>query len=184
MTRQAWRSLVTPWVVRHRRHSSWRLWGSHILLLYILHICSLSHCECNGMCNQLWSNHTYPINLLFFIIFHYSSLFSLFLSLSLFSFCCKRCYTFSCDTALMQQSVSSFISFNILLFVLFHSFGVLRPFGLWYWIWNAAHKILGGICNPAVFGWYLGHLESPITLGTCLVLMWIFHIFISLKSKL
>ena len=75
---QTWRSLVTPWVARHRRRSSWHLLGPHTLLLYILHICSLSHGECNYMCNQLWSNHTYLINLLF----SFNPLFSL---LSLFS---------------------------------------------------------------------------------------------------
>ena len=78
---QAWRSLVTPRVVWHRRHSSWHLWGSHILLLYKFHICPFSHCGCNNMCNQLWSIHIYliVINLhyfpLFFIILYYSSLF-------------------------------------------------------------------------------------------------------------
>ena len=78
---QAWRSLVMPWVAWHRRHSSWHLWGPHTLLLCMLYICSLSHCECNYMCNQLWYNHTYSINLLFsyiplfyitfFIFYHY-----------------------------------------------------------------------------------------------------------------
>ena len=69
---------------------------------------------------------------------------------------------------------------SIYLIVLFHSSGVHRPFGLWYCIWNAAHKIFGGMCNPVIFGWYLVHLKSPITPGTHLILMWTFHIFICL----
>ena len=115
---------MTPWVVWHRRHSSWRLWGPHTLLLYILHICSLSHCECNYMCNQLWSNHIYPINLLLFIIFHYFCYYHYFSHYHHYShFGCKEWYTFICDTALMQQSVFSFVSFNIFVLCCFSPLG-------------------------------------------------------------
>ena len=186
---QAWRSLVMPWVARHRRHSSWRLWGPHTLLLYILHICSLSHCECNYMCNQLWSNHTYTINLLFSCIplfFHYIHYFHYFYHYHHYSHFAARSGTYLVVTLLWCSNVCfhhCFIQYYCI--VLFHSFGVHRPFGLWYCIWNAAHKIFGGgMCYPVKFGWYLGHLESPITPVTCLVLMWIFHIFILSNLKL
>ena len=89
----------------------------------------------------------------FFIIIHYFYYVSL--SLWLFSFCCKRRYTFSCDTALMQWIVLSFSSFKILLLVLFHSFGVHRPFGLGCCIWNAPHTMFGQVC---VIWWYLGDI--------------------------
>ena len=148
---------MTPWVARHRRRSSWCLWGPHTLLLYILHICSLSHCECNYMCNQLWSNHIYPINLLFCHYIPLFSLLSLFLSLSLlFSFCCEKWYTFSCDTALMQRNVFPFISFNIFVLCCFIPLGSTghlvcdTAFGMQH------TKFLGGMCNPAIFRWYLG----------------------------
>ena len=114
---------MTPWVAWHRRRSSWRLWEPHILLLYILHNCSLSHCECNCMCNQLWLNHI--IQLIYYNPLF--SLLSLFLSLlSLFAFLLlKKWYTFSCDTAFNSGMCYHVIHHSILIYiVLFHSFGV------------------------------------------------------------
>ena len=121
----------------------------------------------------------------YFYIFHYFYYFHYFYHYHHYSHFAVKSGTHSVVTLLWCSEVCFlFISFNILLLVLFHSFGVHRPFGLWYCIWNAAHKIFGGMCNLVIFGWYLGHLESPITLGTCLVLMWIFHIFIFSNFKL
>ena len=186
VTWQAWRSLVTPWVAWHRRHSSWCLWGSHILLLCILHICSLSHCECNDMCNQLWSNHTYSINLLFSlysIIFHYFHYFYHYHHYSHFA-AESGTYLFMTLLCCSEMCFHSFTSSNIFVlccFIPLGSTGCLvcdTAFGMQH------TKVLGGMCNLAIFGWYLGHLESPITPGTCLVLMWIFHIFILSNLKL
>ena len=91
----------------------------------MLHICSLSHCECNYMCNQLWSNH---ISLIYYfslysIIFHYYHYFSHYHYYS--HFCCKEWYTFSCDTALMQQDVFPFVSFNIFILCCFIPLGFI-----------------------------------------------------------
>ena len=184
---QAWRSLVTPWVARHRRRSSWCLWEPHILLLYILYICSLSHCECNGMCNQLWLNHIIQL-------IYYNPLYSIIIFILLFFviiiiiciLAVKKWYTFSCDTALNSEMWFHSLHLILICLVLFHSFGVHT--GLWYCIWNAAHKIFGGYVWPSdlwvVFGWPLGHLESPITPVYRLVLLWITHIYISTKLNL
>ena len=142
VTWQAWRSLVTPWVARHRRHSSWRLWGSHILLLCILHICSLSHCECNGMCNQLWSIHTYPINLLFSYIPLFFIIFIIIIIILVLLWKVVHIQLWHCFDAAKCVFIYLFIQYICV--VLFHSFGIHRPFGLWYCIWNAAHKMFGG----------------------------------------
>ena len=45
-------------------------------------------------------------------------------------------------------------------------------------------KFLGGMCYLVKFGWYLGHLESPITPVAHFILMWIFHIFVLSNLKL
>ena len=142
---QVWRSHVTPWVAWHRRHSSWCLWEPYTLLLYILHICSLSHCECNYMCNQLWSNHI--IQLIYYfslysIIFNYYHYFYHYHHYS--HFCCKEWYTLSCDTVWCSRMCFHSLHLILICLVLFHSPGVHEPFGLWYCIWNAAHKIFGG----------------------------------------
>ena len=188
MTWQAWRSLVTPWVVWHRRHSSWHLWGSHILLLYILsYLLTFPTGECNSMCNQLWSNHTYSINLLFSYIPLFFIIFIIFIFISIIIILillCERWYTFSCDTTLMQRSVFSFISFNI--FVTCVVSFLWGPQTVWFVILHlkCSTQNFSGVCvTQSMFGWYLGHLESPITLGTHLVLMWIFHIFICQTSN-
>ena len=105
---------------------------THIVVVHI-HICPLSHYGWSNVCNQLWSIHIYSIICLFalfFIISHYFSwLFSL-----------LNWYTFSCDTALIQ--------WNNIFVLLLCSFGVHRPFGLWYCIWKIQHtKFLGGMCD-------------------------------------
>ena len=169
----------------HRRHSSWHLWGSHILLLCILHICSLSHCECNYMCNQLWSNHTYSTNLLFSYIPLFFIIFIIFMIIIIILILLQKVVhicLWNCFIVVKCVFIHYFIQYYCV--VLFHSFGVHWLFGLSYCIWNAAHKIFGGMCDLVIFGWYLGHLKSPITPGTCLVLMWIFHIFILSNFKL
>ena len=89
----------------------------------------------------------------YFHIFHYFSLFSLFfviLSSSLFAFLLQKVVHIYLWHGFKQWNVLSFNqSFNIICLVLFHSFGVHRPFGLWYCIWNAAHKFLGGYVLPS-----------------------------------
>ena len=170
---------------RHRRRSSWRLWGSHILLLYILHICSLSHCECNYMCNQLWSNYTYLINLLFSYIPLFFIIFIIFIIIIIIlillqkvvHICLWHCFI------VVRCVFISFIQYYCI--VLFHSFGVSQA--IWFVIlhFGMQHTKFWGACVTRWYcGWYLGHLESPITPVTHLVLMWIFHIFILLNLKL
>ena len=66
-------SLVTPGVAWHRRHSSWCLWGSHTLLLYI---CIFAHYPTMGEIMCATVINTYLFNCLFIcIIFYYFSLF-------------------------------------------------------------------------------------------------------------
>ena len=121
------------------------------------------------------------INLLFFIIFHYFHYYHYFYHYHHYShFCCKEWYTFSCDTALMQQDVFPFVSFNIFVLCCFIPLGFIdhlvcdTAFGMQH------TKFFGGYVWPGniwvIFGWYLGHLESPITPVIHLDLMWIIHI--------
>ena len=119
---QAWRSLVTPWVARHRRRSSWRLWGSHILL-YILHICSLSHSECNYMCNQLWSTILNQLIYCFHAI-HYFSLFSLFfIIIIIICICAAKSGTCSVMTLLYCSRMCLHLFHSILLLCCFIPLG-------------------------------------------------------------
>ena len=145
---------------------------------------------------QLNAVKSYIINLLFSYnsfnsFIHYFSLFILF-SLFFYHFH----YNFAvkvvhiCLWHCFEQWNLLFIHIHhtIFLVVLFHSFGVHRLFGLWFCIWNAAHKIFGGYVSSGnlrvMFGWYLGHPESPITPVTRLILMWNNHICIYSKSNI
>ena len=87
----------------------------------------------------------------FFVYLYHFSLFALLL------FHCLKWYTFSCDTALIQWTL-----YLIYIFVLlFCSFGVHRPLGLWYCISKIQHtKFLGGMCDmvkliPPLFTIYM-----------------------------
>ena len=127
-------------VAWHRRHSSWHLWGSHILL-YILHISPLSHYGCNNMCDQLWSIHTYLIIWLFSlfsIIFHYFSLFFIIIIIiiviSLFKV--VHIQLWHCfDTVKSYTCVVVFLwGPQTVWFVILH-------------LGNTAHKFFGGYCD-------------------------------------
>ena len=155
---QTWRSLVTPWVVQHRRRSFWCLWGPHTLLLYILHICSLSHSEYNYMCNQLWSNHTYLINLLFSFdpLFSLLSLFSLFfIIIIIIHIFAAKCGTYSVMILLYCSRMCLHL-FHSILFLLC----CFIPLGskdhlVCDTAFRMQHtKFLGGMCN----WWCLGDL--------------------------
>ena len=97
---------------------------------------------------------------LLFIIFYYFPLFSL--SSLLLSFCCKKWYTFSCDTALMQWSVWFIFShFDIWLYCVV-SF-LWGPQTVWFVILHlecSTQNFWGG--GVSVTQWYLGCLKSPL----------------------
>ena len=150
--------------MRHRRCSSWRLWGSHILLLYMLHICPLSHYGCNNMCNQLWSIHTYIQSFgyftLFFIIFHYFTLFVIiFIIISLLKV--VHIQLWHCFDA-VECIFYSFI--HLFTFFLFKYLCCFIPVGFTDCLvcdtaFGMQHtKFLGGMCNLV----RLGHLKSPL----------------------
>ena len=136
------------------------------------------------MCNWLWSNHTYPINLLFSYNSLFFIIFTIFIIIIILILL-QRWYIFIYDTAFLWWNVFSFIYFiNIFMLCCFISFGSTghlvcdTAFGMQH------TKCLGGMCYLVIFGWYLGHLESPITPVTHWVLMWIIHIFILSNLKL
>ena len=118
---QTWRSLVTPWVVRHRRHSSWHLWGPHTLLLYILHICSLptvSVIICAINCGLIIHNY-----LIYFHSIHFSLLFLSLFSYFHYSHFAVKVVHIQLWHCFEQWNVFSFISFNILVLCCFIPLG-------------------------------------------------------------
>ena len=149
---QAWRSLVTPWVAWHRRHSSWHLWGPHTLLLYISYIRSLSHCECNYMCNQLWSNHTYSTNLLFSYIPLFSIIFIIFIIIIIIHIFAANSGTYLVMKLLYCSRRCLHLFNSIFLLCCFIPLGSTdslvcdTAFGMQH------TKFLGGMCYPVKFG--------------------------------
>ena len=89
---RTWLLVVAPGVAWHRRCSSWHLWGSLTLLLYIY---IFAHYPTMGkiMCKQLWSIQIY-------LIIYFCVLFSLFFYFS-FHFIGVKWYTFNCDTSVV-----------------------------------------------------------------------------------
>ena len=152
MTWQAWRSLVTPWIVWHRRPSSWCLWGSHILLLCMLHICSLSHCECNYMHNQLWSDHTHSTNLLFSYIPLFFIIFIIFYHYHYYSQFAVKGGTHSVMTLLWCSEVY-FHLFHPIFLCCVVSF-LWGPQTVWFVILHleCSTQNIGGMCNLVIFG--------------------------------
>ena len=158
-------SLVTPGVAWHRRHSSWYLWGSHILLLCI-HMFPQYPTVGDIMCNQLWSIHTYLIVCLFalfFIIF--IIIISLLKVVHIQLWHCFNTWWNAYSTHILVLLLCSFGVHRLLWFVILH-------------FENTAHKNFGG---------YVWHGEINTTSFppfTHLVLQWIIHFYIFLNSLL
>ena len=129
----------------------------------------------------------YLINLLFSIIFHYFHYYYFIITIIIHIFAVKS-GTHSVVTLLWGSKMCFHLFHSINCLVLFHSSGVHGPFGFVILHLDAAHKIFRGYVWPGdiwvVFGWYLGHLESPIKPVIHLVLMWITDIFIFSKFNL
>ena len=152
---QAWRSLVTPWVVQHRRCSSWCLWGSHILLLYILHICSLSHCGviiCAINCGQIifiQLIYCFHIFHYFFIIFIIIIFFIIIIVIHVFA---AKSGTYLVMTLLCCSKMCLHLFHSIFLLCCFIPLGSTgrlvcdTAFGMQH------IKFLGGMCYPVRFG--------------------------------
>ena len=137
---------------------AWDLWGSHILLLCILHICSLSHCECNNMCNQLWSNHTYSI--VYYL--HYFSLFSI-ISIIIIIILILLWRVVHIQLWYCFDAAKCVFHILTLIFDCVVSF-LWGPQTVWFVILHleCSTQNFWGVC---VTWWYLGHLESPLFTG-------------------